>query len=78
MFHIPPGIIEQQLVPVLNLCKMLHPHTKIRKACFAVLRHFHNSKQTKICLKWKPQASDNLLLASHQHFLYFRCFCMSM
>ena len=31
MFHVPPGMIEQQLVLVLDVCKTLRAHVKIRK-----------------------------------------------
>ena len=36
MFHVPPDTVEQQLELVLNVCKTVRAHIKIRKTCFCV------------------------------------------
>ena len=69
MSHIPPRILEQKFVLVLNVQNDVCIY-------FAFVGNFDNSEQLmlQICIKWKPQASDNLLLLIHQRFLYFQSF----
>ena len=80
VFHVPPGMIKQ-LVLVLGVFKAVRAHIKIGKACHSNTLHLLETLITvnkqlqiltpQIYLNSKLQASDNLLLPSHQCFLYF-------
>ena len=39
MFNVPPGMVDQQLVLVLNVCKVAPANIKIRKACHSNTLH---------------------------------------
>ena len=43
MFHVPPGMTEHQLVLVLDVCKTMRAHIKIRKKLVLVV-NLHKSK----------------------------------
>ena len=41
MSHVPPGMIEQQLMLVFDVCKTMHGLIKTRKSCHSNTLHLH-------------------------------------
>ena len=74
MFHVPPGMIEQQLVLVLDVCKTLRAHIKIRKTCHsntfhlrAILTAVNNLKFWRLRYTWNENHKQvKIGLPSHQ------------
>ena len=46
MFHLPPGVIGQQLVLVHYVSKMVHALIKIRETYYSYILHLHATLTT--------------------------------